>query len=123
MQTNSDSEDKMDKEKIIVLPSCTPPSRDTSHISKSKFSSSLSDANNESEKDEEDLDLDICEVCLDGDVYDGNTIIFCDGCDLAVHQNCYGVAAIPSDNWYIYIYIYICLHLILVLILIIKLLL
>lgn len=48
---------------------------------------------------EEDI---VCEVCLDG-FSDGdhcNAILLCDGCDLAVHQQCYGVIAVPADAWY-----------------------
>ena len=41
-----------------------------------------------------------CCVCLGREGEDGNEIVFCDGCDLAVHQACYGVASIPSGEWY-----------------------
>jgi hypothetical protein len=43
---------------------------------------------------------DFCSVC--GDIYsydDNNEIIYCDGCNVAVHQACYGVSKIPAGEW------------------------
>ncbi|SSD62113.1 uncharacterized protein SCODWIG_03875 [Saccharomycodes ludwigii] len=39
----------------------------------------------------------VCGLCNSEPV---NSIIFCDGCDIAVHQECYGVVFIPEGAWY-----------------------
>eukprot|EP00579_Thalassiosira_antarctica_P012019 CAMPEP_0201920508 /NCGR_PEP_ID=MMETSP0903-20130614/9110_1 /ASSEMBLY_ACC=CAM_ASM_000552 /TAXON_ID=420261 /ORGANISM="Thalassiosira antarctica, Strain CCMP982" /LENGTH=1700 /DNA_ID=CAMNT_0048457283 /DNA_START=28 /DNA_END=5130 /DNA_ORIENTATION=- len=48
-----------------------------------------------------DQDMDaVCDVCFDGEVIPDNQIIFCDACNVAVHQRCYGIDQIPSGNYF-----------------------
>lgn len=30
---------------------------------------------------------------------DGNEMVFCDRCNICVHQACYGITEIPDDEW------------------------
>ncbi|KAG1659752.1 Protein Jade-3 [Nymphon striatum] len=41
----------------------------------------------------------ICDVCRSPDSEDGNEMVFCDSCDICVHQACYGITLIPSGSW------------------------
>ena len=43
---------------------------------------------------------DECVVCFSENFTDDDNIIFCDGCNVAVHQSCYGVDVIPEGDWF-----------------------
>jgi origin recognition complex subunit 4 len=49
--------------------------------------------------EEAEEDDEVCAICSKPDSEPPNEIIFCDGCDLAVHQDCYDVPDIPEDEW------------------------
>lgn len=53
-----------------------------------------------STEDEDDaIDDGTCVVCFDGQSPETNPIIFCDRCELAVHQRCYGMDKVPSNEF------------------------
>ncbi|KFY34864.1 hypothetical protein V494_06407 [Pseudogymnoascus sp. VKM F-4513 (FW-928)] len=49
--------------------------------------------------EEEEVDEDVCAICENGDSEAPNEIMFCDHCDLAVHQECYNITTIPEGEW------------------------
>lgn len=51
------------------------------------------------EPDEEVEEEEVCAICENGDSEAPNEIMFCDSCDLAVHQECYNVTTIPEGEW------------------------
>lgn len=44
-------------------------------------------------------DLDCC-VCFFTNTEDTNPIVFCDSCNVAVHQECYGISKIPEGDYF-----------------------
>jgi origin recognition complex subunit 4 len=53
----------------------------------------------EEDNDSEDSDDVACAICSGLESEEPNEIIFCDSCDLAVHQECYNVPVIPEGDW------------------------
>jgi hypothetical protein len=55
---------------------------------------------NLSKIDDNDDDV-LCAICEGGNSKKPNEIIFCDGCNLAVHQDCYGgLSEVPQGSWF-----------------------
>jgi bromodomain and PHD finger-containing protein 1 len=41
----------------------------------------------------------LCAVCGGGESEEPNEIVFCERCEVAVHQDCYGVEDVPEGDW------------------------
>lgn len=48
---------------------------------------------------EQDMDA-VCDICLDGDVTVDNQILFCESCNVAIHQVCYGIPRVPAGDYF-----------------------
>lgn len=49
--------------------------------------------------DEDEEDDEVCAICSKPDSNPPNEILFCDNCNMPVHQKCYGIAKIPKGDW------------------------
>ena len=41
----------------------------------------------------------LCAICSEGHSLPPNMIVFCERCDIAVHQKCYGISRVPDGEW------------------------
>ncbi|KAJ8281439.1 hypothetical protein GJAV_G00067710 [Gymnothorax javanicus] len=41
----------------------------------------------------------VCDVCQSPHAEDGNEMVFCDKCNICVHQACYGILKVPEGSW------------------------
>lgn len=41
----------------------------------------------------------VCDVCQSPEGEDGNEMVFCDKCNICVHQACYGILKVPEGSW------------------------
>ncbi|KAG7344241.1 PHD-finger domain containing protein [Nitzschia inconspicua] len=48
---------------------------------------------------EQDMNA-VCSICDDGEVTPENQILFCEACNVAVHQLCYGIEKVPDGDYY-----------------------
>lgn len=49
---------------------------------------------------QEGLPEEKCSVCATCCSDETNMLVYCDGCNVGVHQNCYGLMSVPSGKWY-----------------------
>ncbi|KAL2120715.1 hypothetical protein VTJ04DRAFT_4742 [Mycothermus thermophilus] len=71
------------------------PKTNGSHQEQQRVSGNGEGAAEDNEEDDE-----VCAICSKPDSAPPNEIVFCDNCDLAVHQQCYGIAEIPEGDWF-----------------------
>ncbi|KAI2768651.1 origin recognition complex subunit 4 C-terminus-domain-containing protein [Daldinia loculata] len=53
----------------------------------------------EASETQDSEDDEVCAICSKPDSEPPNEIIFCENCDMAVHQKCYDVPVIPEGDW------------------------
>ncbi|KAL8622154.1 hypothetical protein ACOMHN_052956 [Nucella lapillus] len=41
----------------------------------------------------------VCDVCRSTESEETNEMVFCDKCDICIHQACYGIKTIPQGSW------------------------
>nr|XP_005989400.1 PREDICTED: protein Jade-2 isoform X1 [Latimeria chalumnae] len=41
----------------------------------------------------------VCDVCRSPEGEDGNEMVFCDKCNICIHQACYGILKVPTGSW------------------------
>ena len=81
----------------------TPRAAATPHVASSHAVSSHAAASScaaSSVVDEQPDNDDCCAVCLEPEGFDDNPIVFCDGCEVGCHKDCYGLSEIPPGSWY-----------------------
>lgn len=52
------------------------------------------------EEQQEQEENAVCDICHDGESTGENRIIFCDSCDVSVHQHCYGIEKVPKGDYF-----------------------
>jgi len=57
----------------------------------------VEEASNSLESPEDD---DCCVICGQEETYESNEMVYCDCCNIAVHQKCYGIIVIPRGSWF-----------------------
>lgn len=100
---------QLQQEHVIVEPAevkIASPTEQVSDTQEQAKEQGVSRDNADEEKEEggeevDEVDEDApCAICSKRHSRKNNEIVFCDGCDFAVHQKCYGVSEIPQGDWF-----------------------
>jgi hypothetical protein len=71
-------------------------------FSEKKFNSNSDNGLKKDEEDDKKQMVSACCVCSDDTGYSDNLLVYCDGkgCQVAVHQGCYGIITVPEGPWF-----------------------
>nr|DBA33167.1 TPA: hypothetical protein GDO54_000893 [Pyxicephalus adspersus] len=83
---------------------CTPLDENTMEKTLEVFERHCHENMNHAIETEEGLGIEydedvICDVCRSPDSEEGNEMVFCDSCNICVHQACYGILKVPEGSW------------------------
>lgn len=76
-----------------------PAESDENNVAAAAGSSSQTSISLENKKSSNEM-IGGCSVCLDDQGTEENPLVYCDGCEVAVHQACYGIIRVPDGNWF-----------------------
>lgn len=82
--------------------SSTTPGTSTSHNQQQQQQQITSSENNNTNNNKKLVNEMVggCSVCSDDQGTEENPLVYCDGCEVAVHQACYGIVNVPSGSWF-----------------------
>lgn len=98
---DSDDEVEIVLPPLPVIPRALPAQAKSTVVSDQPSREHLSQRSTDSESTGTlGMQTDCCSVCTEVESFEDDPIVYCDGCELGVHQFCYGIMTLPSGNWF-----------------------